>query len=192
MSQNYQHFLTFCVLSVEIAPEWKKKYVAKKINCFKKNPTLAITYPKSLSDIRNDCNWASLGFKFSIFSEKMGIFGHSTQLCEKYRVFRWDCEKWGLWVRAIIKIGVLTTLDICHLRNVSSPSPLVPPLAILRTPILTSLPSKFSMETKLFSSLPACIESLFTHWLQHVPPCVWIFLIPAVDRKLIWSQCLML
>ena len=52
-------------------------------------------------------------------SEKMGPLGDSTQFCEKqYGIFGWDCKNiWGLWMRAMLKMGVLTAFQTYHLRN---------------------------------------------------------------------------
>ncbi len=57
----------------------------------------------------------------SVFSEKMVslALGDSTQFCEKKIVFGLDN---GLWLRTMVKMGVLTALHTYHLRNGSAPS----------------------------------------------------------------------
>ena len=89
MCKNYFKKLKFCGLSVKIAPDLKEKqvFIAKNFK-----------------------NWVSFWCQNVSFTEKMGALSDSTQFCQKNMGSLGEIanDLWGLWVRAMLKMGFLT------------------------------------------------------------------------------------
>ena len=93
MSKYYQNVPKFWGLSVKITPDFKKHQVFVEKNNNKKNHHF---FKNLASELK--CFW------------KIGAFGDSTQFCDKNFTSGEIVKKWSLWARAMLKIGVITTL----------------------------------------------------------------------------------